>query len=106
MFWMTTEDIPPPATTSRLMSPKSDIQAMTTSACSNLQPRETRPRNNLSADFHGHGVFWTPTEIIFEIDGEPVAAVVNNDSVHGPTDIAFSTALLYAAFQPNPKATT
>jgi hypothetical protein len=43
-----------------------------------------------------YGVLWTPTGTIFEIDGEPVAAVVTNNSVNAPADIMFSSALIYA----------
>jgi hypothetical protein len=52
--------------------------------------------DDLSASFHDYGVLWTPTEMIFEIEGEPVAAVVTNGAVKGPTDVAFSSALIYA----------
>jgi hypothetical protein len=34
--------------------------------------------------------------MIFEIDGEPVAAVVTNNSVNAPADIMFSGARIYA----------
>jgi|HubBroStandDraft_6_1064221.scaffolds.fasta_scaffold2493110_1 hypothetical protein len=52
---------------------------------------------------HGYGVLWTPKELIFEIDGEPVAAVVNNSAVHGPADIAFSSTLIYAGVPEHPE---
>ena len=42
-------------------------------------------------------------EMIFEIDGEPVAAVVTNNAVHVPTDIAFSSALIYAGVPEHPE---
>jgi len=58
---------------------------------------------DLSSGFHDYGVLWTPKELIFEIDGEPVAAVVNNSAVHGPTDIAFSSALIYAGVPEHPE---
>jgi beta-glucanase (GH16 family) len=59
--------------------------------------------DDLSSGFHDYGVLWTPMEMIFEIDGEPVAAVVTNNAVHGPTDIAFSSALLYAGIPEHPE---
>ena len=59
--------------------------------------------DDLSSGFHDYGVLWTPTEMIFEIDGEPVAAVVTNNAVHGPTDIAFSSALIYAGVPDHPE---
>lgn len=34
--------------------------------------------------------------MVLAMDGEPVAAVVTNGSVHPPTDVALSTALIYA----------
>ena len=59
--------------------------------------------DDLSSDFHDYGVLWAPTEMIFEIDGQPLAAVVNNDAVHGPTDIAFSSALIYEGIPAHPE---
>jgi hypothetical protein len=49
--------------------------------------------DNLSQAYHEHGVLGTPTDIIFEIDGEPVAAITTNGSVTGAPDIRFSTAV-------------
>jgi beta-glucanase (GH16 family) len=59
--------------------------------------------DDLSSDFHDYGVLWTPMEMIFEIDGEPVAAVLTNNAVKGPTDIAFSSALIYAGIPAHPE---
>lgn len=59
--------------------------------------------DDLSSGFHDYGVLWTPTEMIFEVDGETVAAVVTNNAVHGPTDIAFSSALIYAGVPDHPE---
>jgi hypothetical protein len=52
--------------------------------------------DDFSASFHDFGVLWTPTDIIYEIDGKPVAALAIHGSVHGTADIRFSTAI--AAF--------
>jgi beta-glucanase (GH16 family) len=49
--------------------------------------------DNLSQDYHDYGVLWTPTDIIFEVDGEPVAAISTNGSITGAADIRFSTAV-------------
>jgi len=46
------------------------------------------------SQFHEIGVLWTPTDIVFEVDGEPVAAIRTSNSIHGKTDIRFSTALM------------
>ena len=52
--------------------------------------------------FHQFGVLWTPTDVIYEVDGEPVAAIRTNNSIHGRTDIRFSTALMdYAGTVPD-----
>ncbi|WP_350449040.1 family 16 glycosylhydrolase [Paracidobacterium acidisoli] len=51
--------------------------------------------DNLSAGFHDYGMLWTPTELIFEIDGEPVAAAVTNNTVIAPANVMFSSALIY-----------
>jgi len=50
-------------------------------------------RDNLAADFHDYGVLWTSNELIMEIDGEPVAAIVTNGAVDGSAQVRFSTAL-------------
>jgi beta-glucanase (GH16 family) len=59
--------------------------------------------DNLSAGFHDYGVLWTRNELIFEVDGEPVGAAVTNGAVHPPTDVAFSTALIYADIPAHPE---
>jgi hypothetical protein len=46
------------------------------------------------SQYHDIGVLWTPTDIVYEVDGEPVAAIHTNNSIHGKTDIRFSTALM------------
>jgi hypothetical protein len=38
-----------------------------------------------------------------EIDGEPVAAVLTNNSVHAAADIMFSSALIYAGVPEHPE---
>ena len=38
-----------------------------------------------------------------EIDGEPVAAVVTNNAVHGPRDFAFSSTLIYSGIPDHPE---
>jgi beta-glucanase (GH16 family) len=44
--------------------------------------------DDLSSGFHDYGVLWTAREMIFEIDGEPVAAVVtNNASAKSPASL-------------------
>jgi beta-glucanase (GH16 family) len=50
-------------------------------------------REDLSKGFHDYGVLWTPAEIIFEVDGDPVGAIVTRDVIDGAADVRFSTAL-------------
>ena len=59
--------------------------------------------DDLSSGFHDYGVLWTPLGMIFEIDGEPVAAVVTNNAVNGPADVMFSSALIYAGIPDHPE---
>jgi hypothetical protein len=59
--------------------------------------------DDLSSGFHDYGVLWTPTGMIFEIDGEPVAAVVTNNSVNAPADVMFSSTLIYAGIPDHPE---
>jgi beta-glucanase (GH16 family) len=54
---------------------------------------DSRFRDDFSSAFHDYGVLWTATEIIFEIDGEPTAAITTNGAITGAADIRFSTAL-------------
>ncbi|MDR3616916.1 MAG: glycoside hydrolase family 16 protein [Candidatus Obscuribacterales bacterium] len=51
--------------------------------------------DDLSAAFHDYGVLWKENEMIFAIDGEPIAAVVTNGAVIAPADVMFSSALIY-----------
>ncbi len=48
---------------------------------------------NLSSGFHDYGVLWTATDMIFEVDGEPVAALTTKGSVSGPATVRISTAV-------------
>lgn len=41
--------------------------------------------------------------MIFEIDREPVAAVVTNNSVNAPAVVMFSSALIYAGAPEHPE---
>jgi beta-glucanase (GH16 family) len=57
---------------------------------------DSKLSGDFSNGFHDFGVLWTPTNIIFEVDGEPVAAITTHGAITKPVDIRFSTAL--AAF--------
>ena len=59
--------------------------------------------DELSAGFHDYGVLWTPKELIFEIDGEPVASAVTNDTVVAPANVMFSSALIYPGVPDHPE---
>jgi hypothetical protein len=59
--------------------------------------------NDLSASFHDYGVLWTPAELIFEIDGEPIAAAVTNGAVHDPAVVQISSALIYRGVPAHPE---
>ena len=59
--------------------------------------------DDLSAGFHDYGVLWKPNEMIFAIDGEPVAAVITKNSVNAPADVMFSSALIYAGIPDHPE---
>ena len=49
---------------------------------------------NLSQGFHDYGVLWTPSKIIFEVDGQPIAAIITNGAITKAADIRFSTAVM------------
>lgn len=110
-FWMTTEDHPETGDhfetdTSEVQYPSYDhIGLQQYPAKGNKTLQHTGMGwgvnfvNDLSADFHDYSLLWT----IFAIDGEPVAAVVTNGAVHGPGDVAFSTALIYAGIPKHPE---
>lgn len=59
--------------------------------------------DNLAFGFHDYGMLWTPTEIIFEVDGEPVAAVVTHHAIKGPAGILLSSALAYPGAPAHPE---
>ncbi|WP_315742112.1 glycoside hydrolase family 16 protein [Bradyrhizobium sp. SZCCHNR1075] len=48
---------------------------------------------NLAYGFHDVGLLRTPTDMIYEVDGEPIAAVLTHGAVRGPAAILISTAL-------------
>lgn len=48
---------------------------------------------NLSQGFHDVGLLWTPTDMVYEVDGEPIAAVATHGAIKGPATIRLSTAL-------------
>jgi beta-glucanase (GH16 family) len=114
-FWMTTEDHPGTGDhfeidVSEVQYPNYDhigLQQYPAKGNKNLKHTGmgwgAKFVDNLSSGFHDYGVLWAPMEMIFEIDGEPVAAVVTNNAVHGPTDIAFSSALIYAGVPEHPE---
>jgi beta-glucanase (GH16 family) len=49
--------------------------------------------DNLSDDFHDYGVLWTPNELIFEVDGDPVGVIMTSGVIGGTANIRFSSAL-------------
>lgn len=114
-FWMTTEDHPATGDhfeidVSELQYPNYDhIGLQQYPAKGNKKLQHTgmgwgaKFVDNLWSGFHDYGVLWSLTEMIFEIDGEPVAAVVTGGAVHGPTDVAFSSALIYADIPEHPE---
>ncbi|WP_116141056.1 glycoside hydrolase family 16 protein [Trinickia diaoshuihuensis] len=55
---------------------------------------DSRFADNFSSDFHDFGVLWTASDIVFEVDGEPVAAIRTNGSINGRADIRLSSALM------------
>ncbi|MDR3439281.1 glycoside hydrolase family 16 protein [Telmatospirillum sp.] len=48
---------------------------------------------NLSAAFHDYGFLWTPMDLIFAVDGEPIAAIRTQGLIRGPMTLRYSTAL-------------
>jgi beta-glucanase (GH16 family) len=48
---------------------------------------------NLSAGFHDYGFLWTPTDLIFAVDGEPIVAIATGGRINGPITLRYSTAL-------------
>jgi beta-glucanase (GH16 family) len=49
--------------------------------------------DDFSRGFHDFGVLWTPKELIFEVDGDPVGVIMTGDVIGGAADIRLSTAL-------------
>lgn len=61
--------------------------------------------DDLSSAFDDYGVLWTPTEMIFEKQWRTPSRVVINHAVEGPTDVAFSSALIYVGVPDHPGVT-
>lgn len=57
-------------------------------------------RGNLAAGFHDYGVLWTPSALIFCLDGEAFKTIETKGTVTGPANLRLSTAL--GAFGGNP----
>ena len=55
---------------------------------------DSKFNGNFSRAFHDYGVLWTPTDIIFEMDRQPVAAITTNGAITKAADIRFSTAVM------------
>ena len=114
-FWMTTDDHPESGDhfeidVSEVQYPNYDhigLQQYPAKGNKNIQHKGmgwgAKFLDDLSTSFHDYGVLWTPGEMVFAVDGEPVAAVVTNGSVHPPTDVALSTALIYAGIPEHPE---
>ena len=51
-------------------------------------------KDNFSTRYHYYGVLWTPEEIIFEVDGEPINVLVTKGAIKEAGDIRFSTAVM------------
>jgi hypothetical protein len=49
--------------------------------------------DNLAYAFHDIGLLWTPTYLVYEIDGEPVAAARTHNAIKGKASVLLSTAL-------------
>ncbi|MEO6841391.1 MAG: glycoside hydrolase family 16 protein [Bradyrhizobium sp.] len=60
-------------------------------------------RENLANGFHDYGVLWTPSALIFCLDGEAFKTIETKGTVTGPANLRLSTALA-AAFGGNPPA--
>jgi beta-glucanase (GH16 family) len=46
-------------------------------------------RENLSQSFHDYGALWTPTDLIFEVDGEPMAAITTTERLRAAPTSGF-----------------
>ena len=55
---------------------------------------DSRFNEDFFRSYHTLGVLWTPSDVVYVVDGEPVAAIRTNNSIHAATDIRFSTALM------------
>jgi hypothetical protein len=49
--------------------------------------------NNFSQGFHNFGLLWTPADMVFAVDREPVAAAVIDHTVKGPAIVRVSSAI-------------
>jgi beta-glucanase (GH16 family) len=49
--------------------------------------------DDFSKGYHDFGVLWTGNVIVFEVDGQPINAIVTNGQIHGGAQVRFSTAV-------------
>ncbi|MDQ0472692.1 glycoside hydrolase family 16 protein [Labrys wisconsinensis] len=54
---------------------------------------DSKLKGDFSRGFHDFGVLWTPTDIVYEVDGRAIAAIATHGAIDKPVDIRFSTAL-------------
>ena len=111
-FWMTTEDHPETGEfyVSEVQYPNYEhigLQQYPAKGNKNLKHTGmgwgAKFVDDLSSGFHDYGVLGTPMEMIFEIDGEPVAPLSPTTPSTAPPDIAFSSALIYAGIPEHPE---
>ena len=55
---------------------------------------DSRFSEDFFRSYHTLGVLWTPSDVVYVVDGEPVAAIRTGNSIHAATDVRFSTALM------------
>ncbi len=53
-----------------------------------------KAKADLSADFHDYGVLWTPTEMIFAVDGLPYIALQTKDAAQGEAFLRLTNILV------------
>ena len=51
-------------------------------------------KDDFSKAYHDFGILWTPNEIIYEVDGDPINVIVTRGAIKGAADVRFSTAVM------------
>jgi len=54
-------------------------------------------KDDFSMGYHDFGALWTGNVVVFEVDGQPINAIITKGQIHGAAQVRFSTGLMQYA---------